>query len=63
MPKTIVKEKETLEDTLRRFKNEVSKAGTLAEARKREFYVKPSVERKMRIKANRQKKYNRTSSR
>ncbi len=62
MPKTVVKEKETLEDALRRFKNDVSRSGTLAEARKREFYVKPSVDRKMRQKANRQKKFNRTTS-
>lgn len=56
MPKTIVKEKESLEDALRRFKREVTKSGTLAEARKREYYIKPSVNRKMRQKANRGKK-------
>ncbi len=48
MPKTVVREKETLEDALRRFKRDVSKSGNLQEARKREFYVKPSVERKDR---------------
>ena len=42
-----------LEDALRRFKRDVSKSGTLAEARKREYYVKPSVDRKMKQKANR----------
>jgi small subunit ribosomal protein S21 len=53
MSKTVVREKETLEDALRRFKRDVSKSGTLAEARKREYYVKPSVDRKMKQKANR----------
>ena len=45
MPKTVVREKETLDDALRRFKREVSRSGTLAEVRKREYYVKPSVTR------------------
>ena len=53
MSKTVVREKENLEDALRRFKRDVSKSGTLAEARKREYYVKPSVDRKMQQKANR----------
>ncbi|MGI6771710.1 MAG: 30S ribosomal protein S21 [Acholeplasmataceae bacterium] len=53
MSKTVVREKENLEDALRRFKRDVSKSGTLAEARKREYYVKPSVDRKMKQKANR----------
>ena len=56
MPKTVVREKETLEDALRRFKRDVSKSGNLQEARKREFYVKPSVERKDRARAARAKK-------
>ena len=37
MPKTIVRENESLEDALRRFKRDVSRAGTIQEARKREF--------------------------
>lgn len=53
MSKTVVREKESLEDALRRFKRDVSKSGTLAEARKREYYVKPSVDRKLKQKANR----------
>ena len=36
--KTVVRKNESLEDALRRFKRSVSKTGTLAEARKREFY-------------------------
>ncbi len=56
MPKTIVREKESIEDALRRFKRHVSKSGTLQEASKREFYLKPSVERKERQRAARSKK-------
>jgi small subunit ribosomal protein S21 len=53
MPKTIVREKESLDDALRRFKRQVSRNGTLAEARKREFYVKPGVKRKLKQEAAR----------
>ena len=53
MPKTIVREKESLDDALRRFKRQVSRNGTLAEARKREFYVKPGVRRKLKQEAAR----------
>jgi small subunit ribosomal protein S21 len=56
MPKTEVRPKESIEDALRRFKRDVSKSGTLQEARKREFYLKPSVERKERQRAARAKK-------
>ncbi|HHU28248.1 TPA: 30S ribosomal protein S21 [bacterium] len=55
MPKTIVRENETLDDALRRFKRQVSKAGTLAEARKREFYLKPGVRRKLKSEMARRK--------
>lgn len=46
MNKTNVRDGENLEDALRRFKRSVSKTGTLREARKREYYEKPSVKRK-----------------
>jgi small subunit ribosomal protein S21 len=52
MPKTVVKDNETIEDALRRFKRDVSRSGTLQEARKREYYLKPSISKKMRQKAN-----------
>ncbi len=56
MPKTEVRKGESIEDALRRFKRNVSKDGTLAEARKREFYVKPGVDKRMRQKASKTKK-------
>ncbi len=46
--KTVVRKNESLDDALRRFKREVSKVGTLTEARKREYYVKPSIKRKQK---------------
>lgn len=57
MPKTVVRENESLDDALRRFKRDVSRAGTLQEARKREFYLKPSVSRKEKIRENRKRKF------
>lgn len=57
MPKIVVRENEKLDDTLRRFKRDVVRSGTLQEARKREFYQKPSVTRKLKRQANKTKKY------
>lgn len=58
MSKTVVRKNESLEDALRRFKKRsVSKTGTLAEARKREFYEKPSVKRKKKSEAARKRKF------
>lgn len=53
MAKVIVKENEALDDALRRFKRQVSRNGTLVEARKREYYVKPGVARKLKSEAAR----------
>lgn len=52
---TRIRENESLEDALRRFKRNVSKSGTLAEYRKREYYEKPSVRRKKKSDAARRK--------
>ena len=48
MPRTVVRDNENLDDALRRFKRSVSKAGTLQAVKKREFYVKPGVKRKLK---------------
>jgi small subunit ribosomal protein S21 len=58
MAKTVVRENETIEDALRRFKRDVSRSGTLQEARKREYYVKPSISKKIKQKANQKKGFN-----
>ena len=46
MPNVKVRENEPFEIALRRFKRTCEKAGVLAETRKREFYEKPTQERK-----------------
>ena len=46
MPSVRVKENEPFEVALRRFKRSCEKAGILAEVRRREFYEKPTAERK-----------------
>lgn len=53
MAKVIVKENEVLDDALRRFKRQVSRNGTLQEARKKEYYVKPGVRKKLKQEAAR----------
>ncbi|GAA3188257.1 MAG: 30S ribosomal protein S21 [Lentilactobacillus diolivorans] len=55
MAKTVVRKNESLDDALRRFKRTVSKSGTLQEYRKREFYEKPSVKRKLKSEAARKR--------
>ena len=56
MPQVKVKEGEPFDVALRRFKRSCEKAGVLADVRKREFYVKPTQERK-RKKAAAVKRY------
>lgn len=56
MAKTVVRNNESLEDALKRFKRDVSRSGTLQEARKREYYVKPSVSKKLKQRQNKTKK-------
>jgi small subunit ribosomal protein S21 len=51
-----VKENETLDSALRRFKRQCAKSGVLAEVRKREHYEKPSVRRKKKSEAARKRK-------
>jgi len=46
MPTVRVKEGENAEYALRRFKRSCEKAGVLTELRRREFYEKPTAERK-----------------
>jgi small subunit ribosomal protein S21 len=46
MPSVKVKENEPFDVALRRFKRSCEKAGILSEVRRREFYEKPTQERK-----------------
>jgi len=55
--KTVVHEGETLDDALRRWKRSVNKSGVLLETRKREFYLKTNLKRKMKSELARRKKW------
>ena len=57
MSNVIVKENETLDSALRRFKRNCAKAGIQQEIRKREHYEKPSVRRKKKSEAARKRKF------
>ena len=52
-----IKENESLDSALRRFKRQCAKSGVLAELRKREHYEKPSVKRKKKSEAARKRKF------
>ena len=60
MSEVHVREGESLENALKRFKRSCAKSGVLAEVRKREFYDSPSVKRRKKSEAarkNRSKKF------
>jgi small subunit ribosomal protein S21 len=44
-----IKENETLDDAMKRFKKKVQDAGILQEMKKREYYEPPSVRRKQKM--------------
>ena len=52
-----VKDNETLDSALRRFKRQTSRDGIIQEIRKREHYEKPSVAKKKKSEAARKRKY------
>jgi len=53
-----VKDSESIDSALKRFKRSCAKAGIMGEIRKREHYDKPSVRRKKKSEAARKRKYN-----
>ena len=59
MSEVHVRENESLESALKRFKRSCAKSGVLAEGRKREHYESPSVKRRKKSEAARKnrKKY------
>lgn len=57
MSEVRVKENESLDSALRRFKRSCARSGVLAEVRKREHYEKPSVRRKKKSEAARKRKH------
>ena len=52
-----IKDNESLDSALRRFKRNCAKAGIMGEIRKREHYDKPSVKRKKKSEAARKRKF------
>ena len=61
MPLIKVREDESLENALRRFKRKCEKSGILTEIKKRQHYEKPSVKRKRKALAARKKVLKRLS--
>lgn len=55
MPAVIVREGESFESALRRFKKQCEKSGILTEIRKREHFEKPSVRKKKKSIAARKR--------
>jgi small subunit ribosomal protein S21 len=56
MSEVKVGDNESLDNALRRFKRQLQKSGVLREARKHEFYDKPSVKRKKKAQTARKRK-------
>ncbi len=57
MSEVRVRENESLESALKRFKRQCARSGVIQEVRKREHYEKPSVKRKKKAEAARKSKY------
>ena len=51
MSEVRVRENESLESALKRFKRQCARSGVIQEVRKREHYEKPSVKRKKKAEA------------
>ena len=51
MPSIQIKENESFENAMKRFKKQCEKIGILSEIRKREHYEKPSMKRKKKALA------------
>jgi small subunit ribosomal protein S21 len=56
MSEVHVKDNESLDSALKRFKRNCAKAGVLADLRKKEYYQSPSVKRRKKSEAARKKK-------
>jgi len=60
MSEIIVRENESLDNALKRFKRDCAKAGIQQDLRKKEYYQSPSVKRRKKSEAarkNRKKRY------
>ena len=57
MSEVRIRENESLESALKRFKRQCARSGVRQEVRKREHYEKPSVKRKKKAEAARKRKW------
>ena len=57
MAEVKLKDNESLDNALRRFKKQCARSGILTEVKRREHYEKPSVKRKKKSEAARKRKY------
>ena len=57
MSEVRIRENESLDSALKRFKRQCARSGVLPEVRKREHYEKPSVKRKKKAEAARKRKW------
>ena len=57
MSQVRLKDNESLDNALKRFKRQTAKDGVIQEVRKREHYEKPSVKRKKKSEAARKRKF------
>jgi small subunit ribosomal protein S21 len=60
MAEIMLKENESLDDAMKRFKKKVQDAGILQERKKREFYEPPSVKKKQKMWAANKKRKKKT---
>lgn len=52
MPKIIIREGESLDNALRRFKKDVNNSGVLEKVRDRESYMNPAMKKKVKRERN-----------
>ena len=57
MTEVKIRDNESIDNALRRFKRQCALTGVMAEVRKREHYEKPSVKRKKKSEAARKRKF------
>lgn len=59
MPAVQVRDEESFENALRRFKRKCEKSGILTELKKRQYFEKPSVKKKRKLMQARKKELRR----
>ena len=62
MVKLLVRDRETIQEAVRRFRKLVERSGLKKEMRRREFYEKPTTERKRKLAAAVKRNYKRLRS-